>query len=108
MSKQTTLITSPIVRRDSLTISVTPACWNCGAPGLYQSNVSFIESYPEIYRPTWNGRPVGETCPCCGAIRSATIDKGEVWSREYRVETFFEKLSRKIKELFKSSRRKGT
>jgi hypothetical protein len=92
---------SGITHRQTLHASVTRACVECRAPGLYQNDQSFIEKYPELYRPAWAGRPVGEVCPHCGHRRSKTEDLGEVWSKEWRVGNIFQRLFAAVRSLRK-------
>jgi hypothetical protein len=92
MTQHSTEVVSGISHRQTLHASVVRACVECQAPGLYQSSESFVEKYPELYRPAWAGQPVGDVCPHCGHKRPKTEDLGEIWSKEWRVGSFFQRL----------------
>lgn len=93
---QTQVAATAITRKQSLVASVSRACKGCGAPGVYQNDKSWIDRYPELYRPAWAGRDVGTNCPHCGQKRPEIEDLGEIWSREYRVLSSLEKFFRRI------------
>ena len=95
-----------IVRRQSLHAVINRACETCNAPGLFQNDVSFIEKYPEIYRPAWAGRPVGNTCPCCNSPRLPEENLGEIWSREWRTPGALKRLFKKAKSYIDSKLRR--
>ena len=94
---KTEIINNSIVRRQTLEISISRACKGCGAPAAFQKDQSYIEKYPELYRPTWAGRLVGDTCPHCGLKRSEPERLGEVWRKEWKVAGFFRRLWNKMK-----------
>jgi hypothetical protein len=97
----TQYVTNAIIRRQSLSASVSRACQKCHAPGVYQNNESFAKNYPQVFKPLWAGRSVGPVCPCCGALRPETTDLGEIWSREWKLQGSFRRLVEKVKSLIK-------
>ena len=64
--------------------AVSRACVKCGAPGVYQNDLSFTENYPGLYRPASVGRSVGKVCPHCGFGRSEPENLGELKKEEFR------------------------
>ena len=94
-------VSSAIVRRQSLTASISKACLKCNAPGVYQNNESFIKDYPDIFRPLWAGKDVGPVCPCCGANRNQDEQLGEIWAKEWIARGSIERVIEKVKGLFK-------
>ena len=92
---------SGISHRQTLYASVVRACVECHAPGVYQSDESFVEKYPELYRPAWAGNPVGDVCPHCGRKRPKVEDLGQVWSKEWRVGSLFQRLFAMVSSLRK-------
>jgi hypothetical protein len=97
----TQYVSNVIVRRQSLSASISRACRKCNAPGVYQNNEFFIKDYPKVFRPLWAVRDVGPICPCCGASRQENTDLGEIWSREWRLQGSFRRLVEKVKSLIK-------
>ena len=93
--------TSAIIRRQSLTASISKACRHCNAPGVFQSSETFIKDYPAIYRPLWAGREVGPICPCCSNNRDHNKELGEVWSKEYRTPGPLRQIVQKVKSLIR-------
>jgi hypothetical protein len=88
MPDKTVEIVEPgLLRKQSLTASVSKSCVFCGAPAVFQRSELFIKKYPKIFRPAWAGRPVGDTCPCCGVKRPKDESLGEIWTKEWRVPT---------------------
>lgn len=102
---QTQVTATTITRKQSLIASVSRACKGCGAPGVYQNDKSWIDRYPELYRPAWAGRDVGSNCPHCGQKRPEIEKLGEIWSREWvvggRVFRFFHRLVERVRSLMK-------
>ena len=94
---ETEIINSNIVRRQTLELSISRACKECGAPGVFQRDQSYIEKYPEVYRPAWAGRVVGAVCPHCGLRRPEAEQLGEVWKQEWKAAGFFRRLWNKMK-----------
>jgi hypothetical protein len=69
----------PVMRRVEAPANVTNTrlvigkCPHCGAPGVYQSDVSIQNGWPGCWVPKGDARdhqPVGAVCPNCGAPRS--------------------------------------
>lgn len=100
MANQQT-VSSAIFRRQSMTASITKACPKCNAPGVYQNSESFIQDYPEIFRPLWAGKDVGPVCPCCGNNRNQDEQLGEIWSKTWKAQGPIEQMIGKVKGLFK-------
>ncbi len=73
-----TAVNSQIVKRQCLIASVSRACRNCGAPGVWQADPVI----PELFNPGAVGQDVGAICPRCGAARPEPEQLGEIWSRE--------------------------
>ena len=99
MTQQT--VSSAIIRRQSLTASITKACPKCKAPGIYQNSEYYVKDYPKIFRPLWAGRSVGPVCPCCGSNRDQDESVGEIWSLEWKTQGPIERMIEKVKGLFK-------
>ena len=87
------------VRRQSLMASISRACPKCGAPGLFQIDSTFANTYPEIFRPEWAGKDVGEICPCCQFNRVPVESLGEIWSKEWRLLGVFRRLVVSVRAL---------
>ncbi len=90
-------VSAEILRRQSLEAVVITACPNCGAPGVYKSEISIAIGWPKCYVSPGDHRDtktVGDTCPECGYLRNPDRDLGEIWSREwrYKKESIFQRF----------------
>ena len=90
-----------IQRRQSLSASISKACPKCNAPGVFQNSESFIEKYPNVFRPTWAGRDVGPICPCCNSTRDEKKELGEIWSKTWKPPGILSQVVEKVKGLIK-------
>jgi len=93
------VLVGSVVRKQTLHASITRACVECGAPGKFQNDMSFIANYPELYRPAWAGRDVGENCPHCGRKRAEDENLGELWSREFRTPDLLQRLKKWVRSV---------
>lgn|SRR5262245_17889904 len=97
-----------LFRRQSLRVNVIRACKQCGAPG-YWHDIEGVN--PACYDPAKKQlaeanhegfAPIGPICPQCGADREDDVENlGEVWSKEFRAPSTWQRVKRAIKEVWK-------
>jgi hypothetical protein len=78
-------------RSAAFEFKVTPACRDCGAPGVYSDEERIRDGWPgcfidpasKLTRDRKPGEPVGKYCPNCGDVRPEDDDLGTVayWHR---------------------------
>lgn len=89
---------SGLIRRQSLHATVIRACKKCGAPGHWHDNPNLAKAcYDPAKKRAADAAglgvaPVGPVCPQCGNHREDDEHLGEIWSKVWRVPTFWEQI----------------